>query len=159
MASYKKVEDKRPPLKFNFIYWEVFSALYTTCIHLYTYTAYTPCLICYFVILYYIIYYIKHFFLGHPVYFHCSWLTVNILAGAALIVTGVGPGLSRSQAEAAGQLESESSNLLPGKTPTMPDSALLPELEALRNFQEEFQLEDCELEKVVETILTQENSI
>ena len=67
----------------------------------------------------------------------------------------MGPGLSRSQAEAAGQLESESSNLLPGKTPT----ALPPELEALRNFQEEFQLEDCELEKVVETILTQENSI
>ena len=84
---------------------------------------------------------------------------MNILAGAALIVTGVGPSLSRSQAEVAGQLESESSNLLPGKTPTMPDSVLPPELEALKNFQEEFQLEDCELEKVVETILTQENSI
>ena len=40
MASNKKVEDKGPPLKFNFIYWgEVFSPVY----NLYTpvYTMYT----------------------------------------------------------------------------------------------------------------------
>ena len=71
----------------------------------------------------------------------------------------MGPSLSRSHADVAGQMESGSSNLLPGKTPTMPDPVLPPELEALRNFQEEFQLEDGELEKVVETILTQEDSI
>ena len=40
MASNQKVEDKRPPLKFNFTYWEGFSALYTTCIH-HVYTMYT----------------------------------------------------------------------------------------------------------------------
>ena len=32
-AENQKVEENRPPLKFNFTYWEVFSALYTTCIH------------------------------------------------------------------------------------------------------------------------------
>ena len=76
------------------------------------------------------------------------------------LVTGVGQSLSGSQA--VEPLESDSSidtNLLPGKTPTPPDSVLPPELEALRDFQEKFQLEDGELEKVVETILTQENSI
>ena len=36
MASYQKVEEHRPPLKYNFTNWEGFSALYTTCIHLYT---------------------------------------------------------------------------------------------------------------------------
>ena len=40
MASNQKVEDKRPPLKFNFTYWEGFSALYTTCIH-HVYPMYT----------------------------------------------------------------------------------------------------------------------
>ena len=75
------------------------------------------------------------------------------MAGAALLVTAVGP------SSLSAQLESESSDLLTGKPPTVPDSVLSPELEALKNFQEEFQLEDCELEKVVETILTQENSI
>ena len=40
MVSNQKVEDKRPPLKFNFTYWEGFSALYTTCIH-HVYTMYT----------------------------------------------------------------------------------------------------------------------
>ena len=41
MASNKKMEENRPPLEFNFTYWDGFSALYTTCIHLYT-----PCLKC-----------------------------------------------------------------------------------------------------------------
>ena len=40
MASNQKVEDKRPPLEFNFAYLEGFSALYTTCIH-HVYTMYT----------------------------------------------------------------------------------------------------------------------
>ena len=64
--------------------------------------------------------------------------------------------------QAESQIESDSSintNLLPEETPTTPGSVLPPELEALKDFQEEFQLEDGELEKVVETILTQENSI
>ena len=75
-------------------------------------------------------------------------------------MSGVGPSLSGRQAESP--LESDSSintNLLPGETATTPGSVLPPELEALKDFQEEFQLEDGELEKVVETILTQENSI
>ena len=106
-------------------------------------------------------------------YFQWTWLTVNILAGAAFVVTGLGPRLSGSLAGVGGQLESQDSNLLSGETPLEADSVLPPmlkapsvtnsvlppELEALRNFQEEFQLEDSELEKVVETILTQENSI
>ena len=33
MIENQKVEDQRPPLKFNFTYWEGFSALYTACIH------------------------------------------------------------------------------------------------------------------------------
>ena len=36
MASNQKVEDQRPPLKFNFTYWEGFSGLYTACIQVYT---------------------------------------------------------------------------------------------------------------------------
>ena len=40
MASNKKVEENRPPLKFNFTYWEGFSGLFTTCI-LDVYTMYT----------------------------------------------------------------------------------------------------------------------
>ena len=40
MASNQKVEDHRPPLKFHFAFWEVFSALYTNCI-LDVYTMYT----------------------------------------------------------------------------------------------------------------------
>ena len=41
MASNQKVEDQRPPIKFNFTYWEGFSAFY--CIQL----AYTPVFIMY----------------------------------------------------------------------------------------------------------------
>ena len=40
MDSNQKVEETRPPLKFNFTYWEGFPALYTTCIH-HVYTMYT----------------------------------------------------------------------------------------------------------------------
>ena len=72
----------------------------------------------------------------------------------------MGPSLYGRLAD--GHLEPEgliNTNLLPEKSPTVPSSVLSPELEALRNFQEEFQLEDGELEEVVETILTQENSI
>ena len=80
---------------------------------------------------------------------------------ASLPVTRLGPSLFDAQ------LKSDSSvktNPLSGKSPpdapdNLPDSLLPPDLEALRNFQDEFQLEDEELEKVLETILTQENSI
>ena len=76
-------------------------------------------------------------------------------------VTGAGSSLSLPKL-ADGQFESEGSintDLLPEKNPTTPGSVLHPELEALRDFQEEFQLEDSELEKVVEAILSQENTL
>ena len=43
MASNQKVEENRPPLKFNFTYWEEFSALYMACLAP-VYDLYTNCI-------------------------------------------------------------------------------------------------------------------
>ena len=43
MVSNQKVEENRPPLEFNFTYWEEFSALHMACIAP-AYDLYTTCI-------------------------------------------------------------------------------------------------------------------